>query len=176
MTERNILRSSVTSKTDVEDFFRIFWANELLVPSTRIWLVSPWISDVPVFDNGMGDFSGLCPSWPRRVIKLTDVIARLLELEVDITIATRSVSHNDERFLPKLAEMTAHGEAKTLLHIIQESQDQLHVKGFLTSKYFVSGSMNLTYGGMVVNDEYVSVNTDPQIVATARIKFREIYG
>ena len=37
------------------------------------------------------------------------------------------------------------------------------------------GSMNLTYNGMVINDEWVEFSIDPQELARTRLEFRN-YG
>ena len=43
---------------------------ELLVPSRRLWLVSPWISDIPILDNTAAGFSMLGPLWGRSWVRL----------------------------------------------------------------------------------------------------------
>jgi hypothetical protein len=173
---RQILRTSATSRTEVSELLKILWASELIAPSDRVWLVSPWISDVPVFDNGMSQFSGLCPSWPRRLIRLSDVLVRLLQLEVSVTIVTRQIPHNVDGFLSRLQELARAEADDRNLRLVERSQENLHVKGIVTGTYFVSGSMNLTYNGVVVLDELISVDADKDGVARARLQFRQTYG
>ena len=36
---------------------------ELLRPSTHLWIVSPWVSDVPLIDNRARQFGTLAPDW-----------------------------------------------------------------------------------------------------------------
>ena len=47
---------------------------ELLLPSRDLWLVSAWISDVPVVDNSGGQFATVAPEWPRSRIRLVPVL------------------------------------------------------------------------------------------------------
>jgi len=49
---------------------------ELVNPGTEAWLVSPWISDIPVIDNGSGSFDAINSDWPRNEIDHF-VLARL---------------------------------------------------------------------------------------------------
>jgi hypothetical protein len=176
MMTRQILRTSATSKTDISELLRVLWASELLAPGGQVWLVSPWISDVPVFDNSMSQFSGLCPSWPRRLLRLTDVLVRLLQLEVAVTVVTRQIPHNDDGFLLRLKELASAEADDRNLRLVQRAQENLHVKGIITGSFFVSGSMNLTYNGVVVLDELISVDASKDGVARARIQFRQLYG
>ena len=53
--------------------------------------------------------------------------------------------------------------------------EDLHIKGFLGSALFMSGSMNLTYNGITLNDEYVLLTRDPEKRAQARLQFRQSY-
>ncbi len=39
----------------------------------------------------------------------------------------------------------------------------------------MSGSMNLTYNGITLNDEYVLLTRDPEKRAQARLQFRQSY-
>ncbi|MFN8765058.1 MAG: hypothetical protein ACK5ZC_11340, partial [Pirellulaceae bacterium] len=54
-------------------------------------------------------------------------------------------------------------------------RDTLHLKGLLGQDYYLSGSMNLTYNGVEINHEGVSLNRSPEAIAEARIHFQENY-
>jgi hypothetical protein len=51
--------------------------------------------------------------------------------------------------------------------------ERLHTKGILTATGLLSGSMNLTYSGVELNDECVVFDTCPEAVAKARLAFRQ---
>ena len=59
------------------------------------------------------------------------------------------------------------------LHV--EISDTLHLKGLLGKDYYLSGSMNLTYSGVEINHEGISLNRSPEAIAEARIHFQENY-
>ena len=39
----------------VADLLQAIFAAEILRPSARMWIVSPWISDIPVLDNTLAN-------------------------------------------------------------------------------------------------------------------------
>ena len=51
---------------------------ELLAPSKCLWIVSPWISDVPLIDNSADSIEPLRSFGP-RFIRLTEVLVTLAE-------------------------------------------------------------------------------------------------
>src|SRR5438045_2067269 len=69
-------------------------AGELLQPSERIWLVSPWISDIPIMDNSAGQISLFAPELPRIHLRLSEVLAFLANQGTVIRIAVRELEHN----------------------------------------------------------------------------------
>lgn len=155
---------------------------EMIHPSTCLWLVSPWISNIEVIDNRTDGFRHLEPQWPLGSVRLSDVLAALVARGTEVHIATRPARpwlttndtgrHND-RFLDELRHRIA---ADAALHIHREEEKHLHTKGLLGDRFFLSGSMNFTHNGIVVNDEQVRFTTDPSEVAQARIEFRERWG
>ena len=47
----------------------------------------------------------------------------------------------------------------------------LHTKGILLSRSLLIGSMNLTYNGLEMNDEWIQFSVDPDDIATTRLEF-----
>jgi hypothetical protein len=50
-------------------------------------------------------------------------------------------------------------------------RERLHTKGILTSRGLLSGSMNLTYGSLDLNEELITYDTDEQALSVARLAF-----
>ena len=69
----------------------------------------------------------------------------------------------------RLAESAASAAVRELLSITV--RERLHTKGILTSRGFLSGSMNLTYSGLDLNEELITYDTDEQSLAVARLAF-----
>lgn len=158
------------SSRQVPDLLQSIFAAELIFPSRCIWLVSPWITDIPVIDNRANQFLSIEPAWARRNVRLSEVIHKLLSLGTTVHIATRPDDHN-KNFL-NFIELAAREGLPTCTHIAAE----LHEKGILGDHYYLSGSMNLTYNGISLNEEFVHYQTNINIVAENRVALAHRWG
>lgn len=112
-----------------------------------IYLCSPWISDFVVFDNGLGQFSALVPLSSDKVrVYLSDCLAQLSEYQEVRIFSKRTDS----------TEAFSRIQAVTRDRIkIKLGDDRLHEKGLLTPYFYLEGSMNITYSGVMLNSEKV---------------------
>jgi phosphatidylserine/phosphatidylglycerophosphate/cardiolipin synthase-like enzyme len=154
---------------EIPDLLQSLFAAELLVPSRQIWIVSPWISDIPLVDNEAGSFSSVEPEWPPVRIRFSQILHALIERGTRVTIATRDLDHNR----PFRDALEALVSATSLTFVYA---DELHEKGILADAFYLSGSMNFTYNGVHVNTEVLHFFTDPATIAEARITMRERWG
>lgn len=175
MTARQIFKGRSRAEREVENLMQSILAAELVAPSTTIWLVSPWVSDIPVIDNRTGAFSGLETSWSRRTLTLVEVLTALLRLGSDLVVATRPDDHN-RRFVHRLESSAIGAGVGDRLLVHQDERERLHEKGLLGDDYYLSGSMNFTESGIRLNDEAVKYELSPEAVAQARVHFRQEYS
>ena len=168
---RNTFSTQATSRAEIRELLEGIFVAELLVPSESIWLVSPWISDIDILDNRCGQFSSLVPTWGLRRIRLSEIFGQLMN-QSTVHIVARPDSHNDA-FLRKMNDLSRASDDASKLHVT--IRDTLHLKGLLGQDYYLSGSMNLTYNGVEVNHEGVSLDRSPEAIAAARIHFQENY-
>lgn len=145
------------------DFLQSLFVAELMLPSSRLWISSPWISDVELVDNTGRQFSALSSSWPAGRIRLSAILRTLLERGGRVAIFTNESAHNDE-FVARLQPMRQAFSGLTLVRA-----PTLHEKGIVGDRFTLDGSMNLTYNGVYVNEEYLVFRTDPAIVAERRL-------
>jgi hypothetical protein len=153
----------------VPDLLQALFVAELLQPSRCLWLVSPWISDIPVLDNRAGGFSSLEPGWPRAGVRLSQVLHRLLRQGTAVVIASRPLEHN------RALRERLQGEAAGLPLALPQAEE-LHAKGILGDGYFLSGSMNFTSNGITLNEEVLTYITDPAEVARQHVLFQDRWG
>jgi hypothetical protein len=145
--------------------------SELIRPSRHLWISSPWISDIEVIDNRARQFSMLGPDWPPARIRLSAVLAVLLAHGSRVTIVTNADDHN-QAFRATLEPLrAAYPEQLTLL-----VDAHLHEKGIVGELFGLSGSMNLTFNGVFVNQEHVIYTCDPARVAERRLSFEQRWG
>ena len=100
MLERTLRTSPVTG-IRVDPVLTAVLLAELLTPSSEIWLVSAWISDVPAVDNSRGDYDSLFGDAAARVYQLSEILGLLTERGTRLAVVTRDVPENDS-FLARL--------------------------------------------------------------------------
>jgi phosphatidylserine/phosphatidylglycerophosphate/cardiolipin synthase-like enzyme len=165
---RRIFKTQATGATTVQELLQSMFVAEMLISSGELWIVSPWISNVVLIDNRSGNFDSLNPEWGRREVRLVDVLVALMTRGTVVRIVTRSDETN-RAFVCKLGDTAAQLALEDQLSITL--REQLHTKGVLLSNSLLMGSMNLTYNGMVINDEWVEFSLDQQDLARTRLEF-----
>lgn len=167
---RRIFRGAQTSQAMIRELLQFICLAELLHPSEEVWLVSPWVSDLVLLDNRAGVFDAVNPQWRRREIRLADFAVQLMINTSRVVLVTRPDAHN-ETFIGRLQERAVEAGVDDRLEVLL--LESLHTKGILTATGLLSGSMNLTYSGVELNDEYVVFDRSPEAVAQARLAFRQ---
>ena len=155
----------------VADLLQSIFLAELLNPSEELWIMSPWISDIPIIDNRGNQFTHLHPAWEGSRVKLSAVVFQLLLKGAAVYLVTRPEEHN-VTFLGNLNNLL--GNKGYPLHI-REVQE-FHEKGILGGDYYLSGSMNLTYYGITLNEEVLHYFTDSEIIAEKKLFVRDRWG
>jgi phosphatidylserine/phosphatidylglycerophosphate/cardiolipin synthase-like enzyme len=154
----------------ISDLLAMLFAAELLAPSRRLWLVSPWISNLVVLDNRADQFVSLQPAWSRTNVSLATVLAQLAAAGTNIRVVTRSDPHN-KAFRTELARLAEASGAVVPVLV----RDKLHAKGLITDRFALWGSMNFTNNGVDVNDECVQFTTDRTKMAQLVTEFGAAY-
>jgi len=166
---RRIFKSAVTSQNLIRELLQLMFLGELLSPGgDRVWLVSPWISNVMIFDNRAGGFGAINPEWSQSEVRLIEMLIQLMGRGAPLGIATSFDSHND-LLLERLREAASEAGFADRLSIVR--RQRLHTKGILVRRGLLLGSMNLTYNGLELNDEVVVYDTIAQPLAEARLNF-----
>jgi hypothetical protein len=165
------MSSKAGGKAAVFEIVEAAFAAELLAPSTRFWLVSPWLSDVPVLDNSSGGYTTLCPDFARSRVPVSHVLAEFVVRGADVYVVTRP----DEGGSVVRALRSIAGEpATTRFHHVVKPD--LHVKVILSDAMALRGSMNLTFSGTEFLDELESFTMDPKEIADIRVELETTYG
>lgn len=164
MAERQIFKSATTAPRAIRDALGILFAQELFVPSQKVFLMTPWISNIVILDNRMGQFDGLNPGWGHREIRLVDILVALTANDTKLLVRVRTDPHNNH-FRTKF--FAALNDAGTRDKCEWEESSTLHTKSLLTEHAVVSGSMNFTENGISLGAEMVSISFDRVLVAQA---------
>lgn len=165
---RRIFKNQQTGSATVRELLQSMFVGEMLGNGNRIWIVSPWVSNIVIIDNRSGNFDSLNPEWGRREVRLADVLIGFMARGTQVVLVTRDLDTNTP-LVNRLREMAA-------MHAIDEQliiqlDPLLHTKGILLSHSLLIGSMNLTYNGLEMNDEWIQFSVDPDDIATTRLEF-----
>ena len=123
-----------------------------------------------LIDNRSGNYDTLNPEWSRREIRLLDVLVALMSRGSRVVIVTRDIDTNSA-FLNGLRDVVESHALES--QVVVKTDDYLHTKGILLSKSLLMGSMNLTYNGLIMNDEWIQFSIDPDDVANTRLEFNK---
>ena len=52
---RQFLQSASDTRNVMREVLQLIFASELIQPSRCLWLVSPWLRNIPILDNSLGD-------------------------------------------------------------------------------------------------------------------------
>lgn len=155
----------------IRDLLQSIFVAELLSPSRRLWLLFGWISDVEILDNRGRQFASLHPDWASTWIRFRAVLEAYLERGGNIALVLRDVDHNRE-FISKIDGLRKNYPERIKIRL----DPDVHEKGILGDDFLLSGSMNLTYNGITVKSEHVTLRTDPASVEEWRMVIEEKWG
>jgi phosphatidylserine/phosphatidylglycerophosphate/cardiolipin synthase-like enzyme len=171
---RRIFKSAVTSQNLIRELLQLMFLGEYLAPGgDRAWLVSPWVSNVVLLDNRAGSYSSINPDWRQGEIRLAELMTDLMARGTSLGLATSRDAHN-EPFIERLTTAAQENAVAEKLTVVR--RQHLHTKGILVKRGLLTGSMNLTYRGLELNDEVVVYDTVPKTLAEARLNFESYLG
>jgi hypothetical protein len=155
----------------IRDLLQSIFVAEIIQPSQPLWLAFGWISDVEMIDNRAREFSSLNPDWPSTGIRLSLVIKSLVERGGKVFLVVRNVEHN-RIFVEKLKAL----REKFPNSLKVAFGEDVHEKGILGRDFLLSGSMNLTFNGITINDEHLTLRTDRSEVEEWRLVLEQKWG
>lgn len=174
MVNRVIRKSQQNSAHEVAHLLAGLFTAELVCPSKCVWLVSPWISDVELIDNTAGTFCSLS-RFGKRQIRLTEILVALAAKGSHVVVGTTTDMHNTT-FIERLKLRASDARVSDRVTWVIDPDELLHTKAITGDDYALSGSMNITYNGIEVREEYVELRTDIAFVAQSRMDAHDRFG
>lgn len=171
---RVIRKSLNASASEAADLLAGLFSAELAYPSKCLWLVSPWISDVELLDNTAGGFDALA-RFGKRKVRLTEILVALASGGTHLVIGTTTDEHNT-RFLDRLKMLAEDVRVAAKLTVSIDASDNLHTKALTADEFALAGSMNITFKGIQVREEFLDLRTDKEFVAQARMDAFDRFG
>jgi hypothetical protein len=177
---RVVLKSSRSSL--LEEMLQSLLVAEAMNPSDEIWIVSPWMRNVPVIDNRGGGFSWVESTWEGRRVHLLDWILAVCAKGSQVTVVT-SDGELDQDFVRGAKDIASRLPDPGLLRVHSKrgvqgaGQGGLHSKLLLTRNFFWQGSMNFTLPGLRAHQETVSVFLpDWPEFSKVELEVRQLWG
>ena len=170
---RLIRKSKWSCRQELAQLIEGLMIGELITPGPCLWIVSPHVRDIAILDNRGGHFHDLDTTWGLKIIRLSDVVLRLLSLGGRVVIATRKDIDND-RFLEDIKRTASLRDLSggLTLHSVQH----LHEAGILGSQFHLSGSLELTFEGLNILEDTIQYTTAAAQVAAARLDLQNRWG
>lgn len=161
MPNRRITSSARGGSVQLTNCLHSLFALELMSPSPEVYLISPWISNVPLINNRFGQFRVIIGDSEEDELRLVTILSILADRGSKVHIIYRPHSQTEE-FLNLLPSTIEHRKSTTL-----------HEKGLITKHCYLRGSMNFTYSGVNLNDEEIEFTTDPTDVSYALLEAQQ---
>jgi hypothetical protein len=139
--------------------------SEMCAPSAEFWLVSGWVTDIPVLDNSTRQFDAVMGSEARSQLTLSEVLGALTRRGTQLHVALRVVDHNNA-FADRLMRVS---DASALS--IYWSED-LHEKIMVGWDWVLKGSMNFTWNGMHRSEESIDFEVNSTEAAQQRLELQ----
>jgi hypothetical protein len=168
---RHIRKGPGRARLDVRHALESLFVAESLFGSPEIWIVSPWISDVPIIDNRGGQFAHLTTLGNKRILMSEILVFLSTKFGTKVTVVISDHQWANE-FRTNLPRAFADQKKSNLLNLVVQSQYELHEKSITTKDWQVGGSMNFTKQGIYVRDEVVTIDNTSESLAEAIIDLR----
>ena len=135
---------------------------ELLNPGQRLLVISPWMSDFPALNNRGGEVRRLDASWTARSCRSPGFSGPCCS--AGHTSGSPAVPAAARReFVTRLeqaASLDGTADRLSVTRLPREHRVFSHEKADHADTWAVYGSMNLTYSGVTMNGELITVTTD----------------
>jgi phosphatidylserine/phosphatidylglycerophosphate/cardiolipin synthase-like enzyme len=155
----------------IRDLLQSLFSIEAVQPSQPLWLLSAWVTDAPMVDNGARQFAAVDPEWGAGPVVLSTVLRTMLERGGRVNIITRPGTINAP-FIEHMRRLQRQHIQRLRLLI----EEDFHDKGLVGDHYELAGSMNFTRRGIETNSEHLIFRTDPQIVAARHLELNARWG
>lgn len=166
MSTRLIHRSAASPSRIIAETLEGLLLAEMVAPGNRLLVVSPWISEFPAIDNRAGQYSTLEPAWLVGFVPFSSVLRSLLTHGVKIRVAC-GFGERETDFISRLSNGATLDGTQPSLSVSQLPREHRlfsHEKAMVADTWAIYGSMNMTYSGVKLNGELITVTTETDTV------------
>ena len=165
MTGIRHIRTRPRNGLAITDVLSAALLSELCAPSPELWLVSGWVTDVPVIQNDSGQFSVLLGGESWQSLTLSQTLSELTRRGTHLHLALREDPHNAS-FVDRIGRLAERN------HVSVYSSPDLHEKILVGWSWVLKGSMNFTWNGTQRNEEGMTFESNLTEAARQRLELR----
>jgi hypothetical protein len=165
MTGIRSVRTRPRNGLAISDLLTSVLLSELCKPSDELWIVSGWITDIPVLNNRHRQYDAVLGDVARSTLLFTELLAELANRGCHLHVAIRHVDHN-ARFVNRLQD-----RARADRLSVYGSAD-VHEKIMVGNDWVMKGSMNFTWSGVQQNEESIDFVFDKTAAAHELLELR----
>ena len=177
MSTRLIHRLAAAPTRDITECLEGLFLCELLNPGQRLLVVSPWMSDFPALNN-RGE-SLLCSTRPGRHRLSRSPVSCGPCSSVGSTSTSLGPGPRETELgnrIEQAASLDGTADCLSVTRLPHEHRLFSHEKALISDTWAVYGSMNLTYSGVTMNGELITVTTDAAEVAAVATELRGLFA
>lgn len=167
MSTRLIHRSAASPSRVIAECLEGLLVSEFLNPGQRMLVVSPWMSDFPAVNNRAGEYTCLEPSWGATHLPFSAILRGLLARGVSTRIGCGPGERESDLIsrIETAADSDGTRDFLSVSRLPREHRLFSHEKALIADSWAIYGSMNLTYSGVQMNGELITVTTESDVVA-----------
>jgi phosphatidylserine/phosphatidylglycerophosphate/cardiolipin synthase-like enzyme len=106
---------------------------------------------------------------------LAEILVTLLSDSANVVVGTTPDTHNSA-FTQRISSLAQDARRDDHLSIFVDERNELHTKTIVADDFALVGSMNLTFNGVHLREEYIELRIDQEFVSQARIDAYESFG
>jgi hypothetical protein len=158
-TRRALKPGGPAARYELAALLGAIWVGEVVRPSRFLILAAPDLGDGPALDNRAGGFSGLEPNWGERVVRLSDVLLRVLTHGGEAWVVARRRPESPNLLLARLRERAAESGSAGRLRTAEV--EALTAAGVYADGFTLAGPIAFTEAGPDFAGEGVVFDLDP---------------
>jgi hypothetical protein len=158
-TRRALKPGGPAAQRELAALLDAIWVSEVIRPSKFLIVAAPDLGDGSAVDNRAGGFSDLEPNWGERVVRLSDVLLRVLAHGGEAWVLTRCQVGSSNLFLARLRERAV--ESGMANHLRTAEVEALPAAGVYGDGFTLAGPIAFSERGPDFAGEGVVFDLDP---------------
>jgi hypothetical protein len=165
---RLISPGGIAARQHLTQLLANVWVAEAIRPGEFLVIASPVLSDCPALDNRGGEFSTWDSRWGERVLRLSELVLRVLSQGGSTWLITRRQADGPNRFLCRIRESA--GEAGFAARLRTAEVDTLPAAGVFGVGYSVTGAIAFADSGPDFLGEAISFEFHPAVNSRSHVQ------